>query len=104
MKRRLGQVVSDRLAVLLADHRALTDHRDGLLFPSPRDPQRPLAASSLTVRMKRVWSDAGLEPLLTHEARHTAASMFIGAGMNAKTVSTFMGHATSRSRWISMAI
>ncbi len=29
-----------------------------------------------------------------HEARHTAASLFIAAGLNAKTVSTYLGHAS----------
>ena len=43
--------------------------------------------------MKRAWRAAQIEALTLHEARHTAASLFIAAGMNAKTVSTFMGHA-----------
>jgi integrase len=32
--------------------------------------------------------------LTLHEARHTYASLMIHAGINAKTLSTFVGHAT----------
>jgi len=42
----------------------------------------------------RGWSAAGLEPIGLHECRHTCASYFIAAGINAKTLSTFLGHAS----------
>jgi hypothetical protein len=35
-----------------------------------------------------------LEPLMLHEARYTCASLMIAAGVNAKALSTIMGHAT----------
>lgn len=82
-----------RLGSLLADHRVLTDHRPGLLYPSPQDAERPVTQAGLTSRMKRSWKKAKLDGLTLHEARHTAASLFIASGMNAKAVSTFMGHA-----------
>jgi integrase len=34
-----------------------------------------------------------LEPISLHECRHTYASLMIAAGVNAKALSTFMGHA-----------
>ena len=45
-------------------------------------------------RVKRAWRDAGLEPVGLHEARHTYASLMIAAGVNAKALATFMGHAS----------
>ena len=39
------------------------------------------------------WSTAGLKPIALHECRHTFASLMIAAGVNAKALSTFMGHA-----------
>jgi integrase len=36
---------------------------------------------------------AGLESITLHECRHTAASFAIAAGVNAKSLSTYMGHA-----------
>jgi integrase len=44
-------------------------------------------------RARRAWKDAGLEPITLHEARHTFASMMIAAGVNAKALSRYMGHA-----------
>ena len=41
------------------------------------------------------WHHAGIrERLRLHQARHTYASFMIAAGINAKTLSSFMGHAS----------
>lgn len=80
-----------RLRLLLEDHRELTAGA-GLLFPGGRDPRRPVSHSALLARMKRTWKRAELEPLGLHEARHTYASLLIASGVNAKAVSTYMGH------------
>lgn len=37
-----------------------------------------------------------LEPIGLHEARHTAASSFITASLNAKELSVYMGHSDIR--------
>lgn len=59
--------IIDKLARLLADHFVLLDHTgEGLLFPSTNN----------------------------HEGRHTFASIGIAAGLNPKTLSTYLGHAT----------
>jgi len=85
--------IIDRLAVLLADHAVLLDHPvTGLLFPG-RDGVRPMHPSALTTRLARGWTDAVMVGIGMHEARHTAASLFIAAGCNALTVSKFLGHA-----------
>jgi integrase len=65
---------------------------DGLLFPG-RDPSKPLAHGAADQAVARPVDKAGLTPLGLHEARHTAASLFIAAGLNAKTVATYLGHA-----------
>jgi integrase len=41
-------------------------------------------------RADRAW--AKLTRLTLHEARHTFASLMIAAGVNAKALSTYMGH------------
>ncbi len=43
--------------------------------------------------MKRAWGAAGIQGRNVPRGRHTDASLFIAAGVNAKAVSTFMGHA-----------
>jgi integrase len=45
-------------------------------------------------RTHKRWEDAGLTRLGFHEARHTYASIAIAAGLNPKTLSTYMGHST----------
>ena len=45
-------------------------------------------------RAVRVWKVAKLEPIGFHDARHSYASMAIAAGVNAKALSTYMGHSS----------
>jgi site-specific recombinase XerD len=44
------------------------------------------------------YADADGE-LHSHSCRHTFASLMIAAGLNAKALSTFMGHANISSPW-----
>lgn len=44
-------------------------------------------------RAGKRWADEGHDRLTLHDARHTYASLMIAAGVNAKALSTFMGHA-----------
>lgn len=43
-------------------------------------------------RALTAWAHAGLAPIGLHECRHTFASLMIAAGVNAKALSTYMGH------------
>ena len=51
-------------------------------------------STTLTTKAKRRWKAAGLEPIGLHECRHTFASLMIAAGVNAKALSTYIGHAS----------
>jgi integrase len=44
-------------------------------------------------RAKRAWTKGNLAPITPHEWRHTCASFMIAAQVNAKALSTYMGHA-----------
>lgn len=57
-------------------------------------PGQPFNASLLARRCRAAWKDAGLEPIGLHECRHTYASICIAAGINIKTLSTWMGHSS----------
>jgi integrase len=48
----------------------------------------------LMKRAERHWHAVGLQRITLHECRHTFASLMIAAGVNAKALSTYMGHAT----------
>lgn len=56
--------------------------------PSPFEP-RELSRSA-----DAAWRDAGLRRITLHECRHTFASLAIAAGVNAKALQTYMGHAS----------
>jgi integrase len=72
-------------------------------------PERPFTLSNVHRRAKAAWSKHNealredrrqeLHPIGLHEARHTFASLLIAAGVNAKAVSTFMGHASIQTTY-----
>ena len=85
------------IAVVLRDHlvdQRLTSRREGgeLLFG--RTPSDPFTPKVLQDRADDAWKDVGLARITPHECRHTFASLMIAAGVNAKALSTFMGHST----------
>src|SRR5215213_4466941 len=48
----------------------------------------------VTRRARTAWREAGLEPIGLHECRHTYAAFMIAAGVNAKSLSAYMGHSS----------
>lgn len=84
--------VASVLREALIEHKLVTDRGSGLVFG--RSEETPFIPSSLNLRAGRAWEQAELEPIGLHECRHTCASYFIAAGINAKTLSTFLGHAS----------
>jgi integrase len=57
----------------------------------------PFTATAVHRRARQRWSKVEPKPLTPiglHEARHTFASMAIAAGVNAKALTTYMGHAS----------
>jgi integrase len=80
------------LGELLADHRVLTNHVDGYVFGST--PLTPFTPSNIRRSANTAWRHAGLEPIGLHECRHTFASILIAAGVNARAITAYMGHAS----------
>lgn len=76
----------------LIEHKMLVGRDTGLVFGRSAD--SPFSPSTVNVRAAAAWNEAELEPIGLHECRHTCASYFIAAGINAKTLSTFLGHAS----------
>jgi integrase len=54
----------------------------------------PFEPSTVRRRALAAWKRAKLRPIALHEARHTFASLGIAAGLNAKALSAYMGHAS----------
>ena len=85
------------IAAVLRDH--LAEHmarsrREGSELIFGNTPEIPFTPNRLQGRADDAWKDAELERITPHECRHTFASLMIAAGVNAKALSTFMGHAT----------
>jgi integrase len=83
-----------QLRQLLIEHRLRSESGagDDLIFGIGEG--RPLAPRALAERARGAWSGAELEPIGLHECRHTYAAFMIAAGINAKALSTYMGHSS----------
>jgi integrase len=83
---------------LLRDY--LMEHRiavgeppvDALVFGD--ESGKPFQAATIYRRADRAWEAQSLGRLRLHQARHAYASFMIAAGVNAKALSSFMGHSS----------
>jgi len=55
---------------------------------------RPFCSGWVAERVANVWRARVLEPIGLHECRHNYAAFMIAAGVNAKALSTYMGHSS----------
>jgi integrase len=79
----------------LDEHRLRTSWTEGFVFG--RSPETPFDARALSRRAETAWKNGkpkALEPISLHECRHTFASLMIAAGVNAKALSSYMGHSS----------
>ena len=75
----------------LTEHRARVDaEADALAFG--RTASAAFDAKAQQDRADKAWKAMELERITLHECRHTFASLMIAAGVNAKALSTYMGH------------
>ena len=72
----------------LLEHRMRQGEPTGQVFGTPSNVRATLER---TAQVRRHRDD--LTAITLHQARHTYASFMIAAGINAKTLSTYMGHA-----------
>jgi integrase len=84
--------IASPLRALFAAHRLASPTLEGLVFG--RSPTTPFDSAALVRRANAKWREAGLPPIGLHECRHTFASLMIAAGVNAKALSTYLGHAS----------
>lgn len=70
----------------------ITGRDEGFVFG--RSARTPFQSGTINARALRCWEQVGLSAIGLHEARHTAVSFWIAAGLNVKSVSVYMGHAS----------
>jgi integrase len=86
----------------LLEHKLRSGRSEGLVFG--RSAAAPFTSSNVWRRAHTAWKRLNvervkqdlepLEPIGLHESRHTFASLMIGAGVNAKALSTYVGHSS----------
>jgi integrase len=78
----------------LIGHKLRSGRSEGLAFG--RSAETPFDPRALARRAATAWKNAKpkVEPIGLHECRHTFASLMIAAGVNAKALSTYMGHSS----------
>jgi integrase len=79
------------LRVRLAAHRLGQGPATELVFGSADG--RPFSQAVVN-RARRAWREAGIQGIGLHECRHTFAAFMVAAGVNAKALSTYMGHSS----------
>lgn len=94
--RRMVPIVGTLRDELVA-HKARQGRDSGLVFGATSE--TPFVTSTLWRRAQVAWRRASLEPIGLHEARHTFASILIAAGVNAKSITTYMGHASIQTTY-----
>lgn len=77
----------------LEDHAAFGRH--GLMFPSPRNPERPRDPTGIGQAMRRACARLEIEPRTSHDLRHSAASLLAEAGEPAVSIQAVLGHSES---------
>jgi integrase len=75
----------------LIEHKLRSGRSEGLTFG--KTATVPFDPGTAVRHADNAWENAKLERITLHEARHTFASYMIAAGVNAKALSTYMGHA-----------
>jgi integrase len=75
---------------LLVEHKLVTRRDVGFIFGSSAT--QPFTPTAVRKRALTAWRRAGLDPIGLHECRHTFASLLIAAGVNAKAITTYLGH------------
>jgi integrase len=82
--------IASVLRTHLRAHRLASGRAEGYVFGNG---STPFGATKVRQRADKAWKAARLERVTLHACRHTFASMMIAAGVNAKALSTYMGHA-----------
>lgn len=78
----------------------LREHLEAHLAPMPPEAfvfggrDVPFTPGTIRRRAAKAWKAAKLEPVALQSARHTFASIMIAAGLDAKQLSVYMGHAS----------
>ncbi len=77
----------------------LREYRKGVfsqwMFPSRTKPEQPIDPDHIRKRLHRILEQSGCKDVRFHDLRHTFATMSLEHGMDIKTLSAVIGHASA---------
>jgi integrase len=85
-------LASEAVDLLWSRYHRMGDPKSGLVFPSQRDPNKPVSPSHTLAALKKVMIEAEMTPVRQHDLRHWCASILLGRGVPVETVSKILGH------------
>jgi integrase/recombinase XerD len=80
--------------------------RRGPLFPSPRDPHKPLTTRAVRYLVLRLAERAGVDRIRVspHKLRHTFATRLLARGADLREIQELLGHANIQTTTIYAAV
>ncbi|ADW21634.1 MULTISPECIES: site-specific integrase [Thermus] len=84
----------DRWETLVAQGLRPKDLKEWWVFPSEKDPSRPLNPHSLNHALRKMTAKLGIPPVRVHDLRHSYGSLLLANGAPLELVAERMGHAS----------
>jgi integrase len=92
-KVRVIPLVDEAAALLWSRYERMGRPKVGLVFPSHRDPTRPVPNRTALSALHAALAAAGLPQMRQHDLRHWCLTILLGRGLPPPTVSAIAGHA-----------
>ncbi|MFI3170584.1 MAG: site-specific integrase [Faecalibacterium sp.] len=83
-------LLPESTAAVLAERKAI--RRSAWIFPNQADPEQPIAPNSAYHQLKKILKKADLPDIRFHDLRHLFSTMALSNGVDAKTLSSILGH------------
>jgi len=91
---RVIPIVDEARRMLWSRYHAMGNPKRGLVFPSSRDPERPVPNTTALKSFHKATAVAGLPRMRQHDLRHWCATILLGRGVPVPTVAAILGHAS----------
>jgi integrase len=91
---RVIPIVDEARTMLWSRYHKMGDAKRGLVFPSSRNPLRPVPNTTALKSFHQATDRAHLPRMRLHDLRHWCATILLGRGVPVPTVAAILGHAS----------